>query len=111
MERVQSIALWQSYAVQLAQMKAREADRADVNPAHAIKPDSCERRWMWHGTRAEVAGKIVAQGFNRSFAGHNAVMYGRGNCALPGLDPLSLDLWVQGIACLHPPCRSPAGPI
>jgi hypothetical protein len=37
-----------------------------------------ERRWLWHGTNAEVMNKIMQQGFNRSFCGKNATAYGKG---------------------------------
>ena len=39
--------------------------------------DAYERR-LFHGTNEETAHRIVAQGFNRSFCGKNATMYGRG---------------------------------
>ena len=35
-------------------------------------------RWLWHGTTAESAKKIVANGFNRSFCGANGTVYGEG---------------------------------
>ena len=31
---------------------------------------------MFHGTAPEIIQKICRQGFNRSFAGRNAVVYG-----------------------------------
>lgn len=77
-ERVQSIGLWQSYAIKLEAMRTRESERATIDRASALAPAQCERRWLWHGTRPDIAPKIVAQGFNRSFSGHNAVAYGRG---------------------------------
>ena len=39
--------------------------------------DAYERR-LFHGTNEETAHRIVAQGFNRSFCGKNATMYGKG---------------------------------
>lgn len=40
--------------------------------------DRFERRWLWHGTNSEGMDKIMQQGFNRSFCGKNATMYGKG---------------------------------
>jgi len=37
-----------------------------------------ERSWLWHGSDAEVVQKVLQQGFNRSFCGKNATMYGKG---------------------------------
>lgn len=80
-ERIQNLPLWQSYAVKLQTMKARY-DSTDT-AAHRINnkdpnPDACERRWLFHGTQSDVIPKIEKQGFNRSFAGKNAVAYGKG---------------------------------
>jgi Poly(ADP-ribose) polymerase catalytic domain. len=37
-----------------------------------------ERKWLFHGTSEETIPLIVQQGFNRAFAGKNAVFYGKG---------------------------------
>ena len=37
-----------------------------------------EKRWLFHGTTADAAPRIVAEGFNRSFCGRNATLYGKG---------------------------------
>ena len=34
--------------------------------------------FLFHGTTADTVPKITQQGFNRAFAGKNAVAYGRG---------------------------------
>jgi poly [ADP-ribose] polymerase 10/14/15 len=34
--------------------------------------------WLFHGTQPDSVEKIVAEGFNRSFAGYNATAYGEG---------------------------------
>jgi hypothetical protein len=38
-----------------------------------------EKRWLYHGTTAEIIPLIIQQGFNRAFAGRNAVAYGKGS--------------------------------
>jgi len=68
-DRVQNLAMWQSYAVKRQTILARDKD----DP-----PASLERLWLFHGTNIEVADKIVQQGFNRSFCGKNATLYGKG---------------------------------
>ena len=76
-ERIQSTPLWQSYAVKKQTMKARDTK----HPGNLInnRDLSClERRWLFHGTRPEAIPQIVKQGFNRAFAGRNAVVYGMG---------------------------------
>ena len=37
-----------------------------------------EKRWLFHGTSAMTVPSIVSQGFNRSFCGKNATVYGNG---------------------------------
>ena len=37
-----------------------------------------ERVWLFHGTDEDTVPKIYQQGFNRAFAGKNAVAYGKG---------------------------------
>ena len=39
---------------------------------------SYERRWLFHGTSAEVVEQIVENNFDRSFSGKNATRYGKG---------------------------------
>jgi poly [ADP-ribose] polymerase 10/14/15 len=76
-ERIQSMPLWQSYAVKKQTMKARD----NKNPANLVNNrdlNGLERRWLFHGTRSEAIPQIVKQGFNRAFAGRNAVVYGKG---------------------------------
>jgi len=68
-DRVQNLAMWQSYAVKRQTILTRDNE---------LPPASLERIWLFHGTNVEVADKIVQQGFNRSFCGKNATMYGKG---------------------------------
>merc|ERR1711998_165795 len=67
--RVQNVSMWQSYAVKRQTIMSREKGTA---------AERLERRWLFHGTNIEVLDKIVQQGFNRSFCGKNATMYGKG---------------------------------
>ena len=78
LERIQNRGLWQSYAVKSQTIRLREDDRRRDNLA-AIPDAEIERRWFFHGSDADtLMNKICAQGFNRSFAGKNATMYGKG---------------------------------
>ena len=63
------------YAVKLAAMKSREKmlDYQRVNNKGAV-----ERKWLFHGTTHDVVPMIAQQGFNRAFAGKNAVRFGKG---------------------------------
>ena len=76
-ERIQSFPLWQSYAVKKETMKKRDMQ----HPEHLIHnkdPDGLERQWLFHGTTSAILPKIIKQGFNRAFAGRNAVAFGKG---------------------------------
>mmetsp|Transcript_99421 Transcript_99421/g.157293 ORF Transcript_99421/g.157293 Transcript_99421/m.157293 type:complete len:419 (-) Transcript_99421:105-1361(-) len=68
-ERIQNLSLWQSFAVKRQTVKSREGSSSTTE---------CERVWLFHGTNAETVPKIIQQGFNRSFCGKNATMYGKG---------------------------------
>jgi len=90
--RIQNLAMWQSYVVRRQTIcyrethatseKAKNGDgsgNTDVDDAAQREALArFERCWLWHGTNAEVKDKIVQQGFNRSFCGKNATMYGKG---------------------------------
>ncbi len=66
--RVQNLAMYQSYLVRRKTMEARgDMDLADL-----------EVPIMFHGSNDETVPKIIQQGFNRSFAGKNAVRFGKG---------------------------------
>ena len=80
-ERIQNLAMWQSYVVKRQTVCAREtgqnaSDGQDLIQQKALK--RFERRWLFHGSNFEVLDKILQQGFNRSFCGKNATMYGKG---------------------------------
>ena len=40
--------------------------------------NQAEVRWLFHGTTRDAAEKITSSGFNRSYCGRNATIYGRG---------------------------------
>ena len=67
-QRIQNMAMWQSYAVKRQGMSTRDKQ----------KPEQAEKKWLFHGTSADTVPKIIQQGFNRGFAGKNAVVYGAG---------------------------------
>jgi len=67
--RIQNLSMWQSYAVKRQTILSREQN---------VNTERLERRWLFHGTNVEVLDKIIQQGFNRSFCGKNATMYGKG---------------------------------
>ena len=68
-DRIQNMAMFQSYAVKRQGMLTRDKGTAMANP---------EKIWLFHGTSAETVPKIIQQGFNRGFAGKNATVYGKG---------------------------------
>merc|ERR1712072_936889 len=69
-ERNENMSLWQSFAVKRQTVLQREKD--------ARASSRFERIWLFHGTTEDIVPKIVQQGFNRSFCGRNATMYGKG---------------------------------
>ena len=73
-ERIQNLAMWQSYVVKRKTVMDR--DRSGRGDQQALA--RFERRWLWHGTSHDVLHKITQQGFNRSFCGKNATVYGKG---------------------------------
>jgi hypothetical protein len=84
-ERIQNLAMWQSYVVKRQTICYRETAGLDGSDGAADSDilkrkalERFERHWLWHGTNIEVRDKILQQGFNRSFCGKNATMYGKG---------------------------------
>ena len=90
-QRVQNASLWRCFAVKRHCMGVREAaapslssslssSAAAKSPSATASSSSAgfERRWLFHGTNKEVMPAIVQQGFNRSFCGKNATVYGKG---------------------------------
>uniref|UniRef100_A0A8C2BVR9 Poly [ADP-ribose] polymerase n=1 Tax=Cyprinus carpio TaxID=7962 RepID=A0A8C2BVR9_CYPCA len=64
-ERVQNCALWRNYTIKKEELE-------DKN-----KHKNNEKR-LFHGTGPDTTDQINNQGFNRSFAGMNGAMYGKG---------------------------------
>ena len=69
-ERVQNVAMWQSFAMKRQTILQRETDQTTAT--------RFERRWLFHGTDEDTVPKIAQQGFNRSFCGKNATAFGKG---------------------------------
>ena len=64
-ERVQNLQMWQSYAVKRNIIK--NVKSMTNNQGDKVKT------WLFHGTSIDTVPKIQTQGFNRAFAGKNAV--------------------------------------
>ena len=77
-ERIQNLAMWQSYVVKRQTICYRESGDSESSEAQKKALERFERHWLWHGTNVEVMDKIMQQGFNRSFCGKNATVYGKG---------------------------------
>ena len=54
-----------------SQICAREEDESKALRKYV-------RCWLFHGCPGDIVPKILQQGFNRSFCGKNATMYGKG---------------------------------
>ena len=82
-ERVQNLPMWQSYVVKRQSICDRDKQDKKTNNLTGEQHQSkalkrFERSWLWHGSSGEVVKKITQQGFNRSFCGKNATLYGKG---------------------------------
>jgi hypothetical protein len=83
-KRIQNLAMWQSYVVKRQTICYRETgssggeNAANDQVVQRKALERFERQWLWHGTNADVMDKIMQQGFNRSFCGKNATLYGKG---------------------------------
>ena len=73
-QRVENHQMWQSFAVKRQTVLTRD----DHGVKRVNNKGDLERAWLFHGTTADTVPKITQQGFNRAFAGKNAVAYGRG---------------------------------
>lgn len=70
-KRVENLGLWQTYAAKRQTMVLR-------GESEGIDTAAYERCWLFHGAVHDVVPKICQMGLNRSFAGKNACLYGRG---------------------------------
>jgi poly [ADP-ribose] polymerase 10/14/15 len=77
-DRVQNMTLWQSYAVKRQTLLTHVDTKTGPGASVADQLKMVERAWLFHGTTEEIVPKILQQGFNRSFCGRNATMYGKG---------------------------------
>ena len=80
-QRIQNLALWQSYIVKRRAVYHRETGHFPSDDSKESQQEvlaKIERKWMFHGCDADVVDKILQQGFNRSFCGKNATLYGKG---------------------------------
>ena len=91
--RLENLALWQSYAAKKASMICRAA-------TEGIDSSQYEKPMMYHGTSPDVIPKIAQQGFNRLFAGKNAVRYGK-----VGVCKLKLSLYPNKLQLVTPPLQ------
>ena len=53
-------------------------DKAAQAAKEAAVANRVERVWLFHGTDEDTVPKITSMGFNRSFCGKNATMFGKG---------------------------------
>ncbi|XP_052218545.1 protein mono-ADP-ribosyltransferase PARP15-like [Dreissena polymorpha] len=65
-EVVQNKSLWQQYAAKKKQLE-------EQNPQ-----GTTNERFLWFGTSADTVDSVNAHGFNRSYCGKNAVVFGDG---------------------------------
>jgi hypothetical protein len=72
-ERIQNVSMWQSYAVKRQTVVSREKKQDNTKTQSRF-----ERVWLFHGCHPDVVPNIMQQGFNRSFCGRNATVYGKG---------------------------------
>ena len=69
-ERIQNMDLWNLYVAKRKSICGRKSPK---------DAQSLVRNWLFHGGRPDTVDKILQQGFNRSFAGRNAMRYGQGS--------------------------------
>ena len=69
-QRIQNRSLWSQYATKRWVVVSREEG--------PLSQARYERAWLFHGTDEDTVEQIVQNGFNRSFAGKNATLYGKG---------------------------------
>jgi poly [ADP-ribose] polymerase 10/14/15 len=74
LERIQNLALWQSYAAKKQTLLLRGGSEG----IEASKLKEYEKPMLFHGTSDWASAKIMEQGFNRMFCGKNATAYGKG---------------------------------
>uniref|UniRef100_UPI00358EB2B5 protein mono-ADP-ribosyltransferase PARP10-like isoform X2 n=1 Tax=Myxine glutinosa TaxID=7769 RepID=UPI00358EB2B5 len=89
-EKIQNPILYRQFLLKREQVQ-HECDRwrqQNATSAHPVE------RMLYHGTKAATCSDICLHGFNRSYAGRNAALYGRGvyfatECVYSGRDVYS----------------------
>ena len=73
-ERIQNLAMWQSYVVKRQTICYRETGQIGTqdNDVQRKALERFERKWLFHGSNYVVVDKILQQGFNRSFCGKSS---------------------------------------
>ena len=71
LQRIENLALWQSYAAKKEAMVMRAAHEN-------LPSNEYERPMLFHATAAHVVQQIIEQGLNRSFCGRNGTVWGQG---------------------------------
>ena len=74
-QRIQNLAMRQTYIVKRNTVISRDKSLVGGKRKSVSR---FERSYLWHGTDENTVEKIIQQGFNRSFCGKNATMYGKG---------------------------------
>lgn len=64
-----------AYELIMKQMTRREDKRRQVG-RQSIDASALELKWVFHACAAEAVDNIICGGFNRSYAGKNATVYG-----------------------------------
>ena len=68
-ERIQNMDLWNLYVAKRKSICGRKSPKDAQNLV---------RNWLFHGCAGDVTDEIAQGGFNRSFCGKHATMYGQG---------------------------------
>ena len=70
-QRVQNLHLWRTFAAFRRSVLMREGGNSSSSSSSDVAKAEArfERRWLFHGTREELTGKVAQQGFNRSYTG------------------------------------------
>ena len=66
------------YDLMLVQMSRREEKRKAAGKGDVLDASSLEIAWVFHACAADVVDNIICGGFNRSYAGKNATVFGPG---------------------------------
>ena len=73
-EKVNNFEIRKQYDLKLELMAKRERKRRKEGK-EALDEAALEKKWVYHACAAESVTNIIEGGFNRSYAGKNAVFY------------------------------------